>query len=112
MADTTRRRLFAALAMLPVMGAVWRAPSVFAASVRYTQRKWNRDGVPHRERGVSAGMPHWRLEDADAFHALAETCRLRMLAELRTLGTPINVWRCGEIVVRTRASTEHRLETD
>lgn len=70
--------------------------SVFAEEVRQSLRRLNRNGEPHREYGLSATMPWQALEDADAFHIIAEHIRLNMIETLRATGAPINVWRAGQ----------------
>jgi hypothetical protein len=40
-------------------------------------------------------VPYVALEDAEAFHDIAEQVRLQMIARLQEHGAPINVWRLG-----------------
>jgi hypothetical protein len=92
--ETTRRGFFGLVAAVAAFVGVKQAP-LFADHVRQSVRKMNRSGDEHTERQMSAVMPYTALEDAAAFHAIAERQRLAMIAELRTMGAPINVWRVG-----------------
>ena len=104
---------------------------LFASYVRQSTRRLNRNAKEHIERGICATMPYRALEDAVAFHEIAEQIRLQMIAALLECGAPINVWRVGQhaglvaatinyatgeaipwkdahqFLVRTRASVEH-----
>lgn len=71
--------------------------SVFAPSVRPSDRRLNGDGALNIERSIRAYMPYAALEDAEAFHAIAEQQRLAMIHALQEVGAPINVWRVGMV---------------
>jgi hypothetical protein len=70
---------------------------VFARYVRETDMARNADGGAHTQRALSATVPYTALEDAEAFHELAEQIRLGMLDKLREDGAPVNTWRLGQV---------------
>ena len=94
-----RRGFLAYLAGVPLIGAVMamKAPSIFAKTVRQTDRKLNFNGEPHRELALAQPVPFWVLEDREALHHHVETIRLTMIEALKSAGAPINVWRLGRM---------------
>ena len=70
---------------------------LFAADIRESEKRRNRNGIPHTSRLLRANIDPALLNNADAFHRVAEELRLAMLDKFLEHGAPINVWRIGEL---------------
>jgi hypothetical protein len=91
-----RRTFFVAIPAAIAGALLLAAPrSVFAAKVRNSLRRLNQNGKPHTQYMSGCVVPYVALEDAEAFHEIAEQVRLQMIARLQEHGAPINVWRVG-----------------